>query len=171
MEENQLDAPEVLETSATEPEAVETPEETEVDERDAKIAALEEKNKQLFERAKKAEALKKEAPAAVVPALSISDIAALAKVNEEDVERVERFAKSEGVSIREALKNPELKAILDLREEQRNTAAAANIAPSRRGPTKVSDDVLLADAAKGNLPDSDEAIERLIAAKQKANRG
>lgn len=165
MEPENQDAPEVLETPAEEVIEVEpeTPAEPEVDEKDAKIAELTEKNKQLFERAKKAEALKKE-PAAP-GSMSTADIIALTKVHEDDVERVERFAKSEGVSIKEALKNPELKAILGVRAEHRDTAATTNVTNTRRGPTKIADDVLLANANKGQLPDSDEDIERLIAAK------
>lgn len=93
-----------------------------------------------------------------------------AKVHEDDMERVERFAKMEGVSIREALKNPELKAILDLRQEQRTTASAANVSNVRRGAVKTSDDALIANASAGKIPDNDEDIERLIAAKMKASR-
>ena len=90
-----------------------------------------------------------------------------AKVHEDDMERVERFAKSEGVSIKEALKNPELKAILSIREEQRTTAVAANVTNVRRGAVKVSDDSLIANANAGKLPDDTDGIERLIAAKLK----
>ncbi len=101
--------------------------------------------------------------------MSLADAAALLKadVHEDDVERVEKYAKAEGVSVREALKNDELKAILAVRSEKRSTANAANISNVRRGPTKVSDDVLISNAEKGRLPDDDEGIERLIAAKTK----
>ena len=101
--------------------------------------------------------------------LSSSDMLAIlaAKVDEEDTDRVIKFAKDEGVSVREALKNPELKAILDVRAEQRDTAAAANTTNVRRGPSKTTDDVLVQNASKGKLPESDEEISRLMAAKMK----
>ena len=101
--------------------------------------------------------------------LSPSDLLAVigAKVHEDDMERVERFAKSENVTIKEALKNPELKAILDLREEQRTTANATNVTNVRRGSTQVSDETLLSDASSGKLPEDEAGIERLIAAKIK----
>lgn len=118
-------------------------------------------------RAEKAEKGSKEnqAPAEVPAAPSASDIVALSKVHEDDIERVERFAKSEGISIKDALKNSELKAILSVRSEERDTAAAANIGPVRRGPSALTDDALLEKASKGDLPDSDEQIERLMKAK------
>lgn len=101
--------------------------------------------------------------------INLADSVAIlnAKVHEDDIERVERYAKSEGVSIREALKDPELKAILSLREENRNTAVATNTSNTRRGSTQVAADVLIANAQNGKLPDSDADIERLIAAKRK----
>lgn len=101
--------------------------------------------------------------------LNLADSVAIlnAKVHEDDIERVERYAKSEGMSIREALKDPELKAILSLREENRNTAIATNTSNTRRGSTQVPADVLISNAQNGKLPESDADIERLIAAKRK----
>lgn len=160
-----------VETLETPVEVVETPEvvvET-VDERDTRIAELEEKNKKLFERAKKAEAEKKATPTS---SLTSGDLLAVtnAKIHEDDIERVERFAKSEGLSIKEALKNPELNAVLDLRREQRNVADATNIGNVRAGSRAVPDEVLLANADKGKLPETDLEIERLIAAKTRASK-
>lgn len=115
----------------------------------------------------KANVQKEEAP--VSTNLSNADLLAVMKANvhEDDMERVERFAKMDGTTVREALKSPELKAILSLREEQRTTATATNVANVRRGVSKVADDVLISNATAGKLPDSDDDIERLIAAKLK----
>lgn len=101
--------------------------------------------------------------------MSIADATAILKadVHEDDIERVEKFAADEKISIKDALKNDEMKAILAIRAEKRSTANAANISNVRRGPTKVTDDVLLANADAGKLPDDDEGIERLVAAKAK----
>lgn len=177
----QVDAPEVIETPVEEVEtpAAEPQEEVEAeveaetsDERDSKIAELEETNKKLYARAKKAEAEKKPVAPSESP-MSLADATALLKadVHEDDIERVEKFAKAEGLSIREALKNDELKAILQVRTEKRTTAQAANVSNVRRGPSKVTDETLLDNANAGKLPDSDADIARLIAAKSKANRG
>lgn len=176
MEPEITDQPEVLETpvEAVE-ETVETPEEPELTPDDiselkakaAKADELEAKNKQLYERAKKAETAK------VLPKedgpMSLADAAAILKadVHEDDIERVEKFAKSEGLSIRAALKSDELKAILAVRAEKRTTADAANISNVRRGPAKVTDETLVSNARAGKLPDDDEGIARLIAARAK----
>lgn len=111
------------------------------------------------------------APETTVPqatgSISLADSHALIKadVHEDDIERVERFAKLEGVSIKEALKNPELKAILGVRGEQRTTALAANVTNVRRGPSKATSETLLDNANAGKLPEDDADIERLIAAR------
>ena len=158
-------------------------EEAETPEEEAEtVESLTEKNKKLYARAKKAEGFdfvdnqwvkkpKVEAPKAPLESgtLSSSDLLAVMKadVHEDDMDRVERFAKSEGLSIKDSLKNPELKAILSLRAEQRSTASGANISNVRRGATKITDEVLIANANAGKLPESDEDIERLIKAKSK----
>ena len=122
------------------------------------------------EKGKETVLLKKEvekAPNDMADLLAISR----ANIHDDDVERLERYAKAEGMSIREALKDPEWQAIHALRVEQRNTAGASNVSKVGRSPAKVTDEVLLSNAASGKLPDSDYEIQRLIAAKAKANRG
>lgn len=147
-------------TETTENQEVEVEQEVEqedVNELKKKLATLEAQKEHWRKKATE--------PKATETGHSLADLRAIASVHEDDVERVERFAQSEGVSIKDALKNPELKAILNLREEQRNTAAATNVSPARRGATKISDEVLIANASAGKLPDSDEEINRLVQAK------
>ena len=105
----------------------------------------------------------------VKASMSPSDLVAVmnAGVHQDDMERVERFAISEGLSIREAVANPELKAVLDVRQEQRNTAVATNVENVRRGVAQVTDEGLLSQARTGNVPDRDDDIERIVAAKLK----
>ena len=152
-----------------EDEQEENVEEQEEDTTDWKKVAEETQSK--LEKAEKAIIKSKTAkePKPQTTGLNLADSVAIlnAKVHEDDIERVERYAKSEGMSIKDALKDPELKAILALREENRNTAIATNVSNSRRGSTKVTADVLVANASQGKLPDSDEDINRLIAAKRK----
>lgn len=129
-------------------------------------------------RAEKAEKAAKEKPAAKaeevsrMDKLSSTDLVAVMKadIHEDDMERLERFAKAENMTIREALKDPEWKAIHDLRVEQRNTSGATNVSNARRAPAVVSEEVLLSRAAAGRFPDNDFDINRLIAAKAKQKR-
>lgn len=169
MEEENIDDQEVIETPESVEETVETPEES-VEEKIARLeqekSELEDKNKKLYARVKKEEK-PKEVQHEQSKGLSTSDIIALSRVHEDDVERVERYAKSEGLSVKEALKNPELKAILEMREEQRTTANASNVSNVRRGSTKLSDDVLISNASNGKIPENDDDIARLIQAKMK----
>jgi hypothetical protein len=171
--EEEVVTPEVAEEEVTEVVETEEVQEEEVQEESieevkARLAKAEEIAENQRIRAEKAEAKAKE-PKAPEGTLSSADLLAImnAKVHEDDMERVEKFAKMEGVSIRQALKDPELKAILEVRAEQRTTAAAANTSNVRRGPTKASDETLVANASQGKLPDDDDGIDRLIAAKLK----
>lgn len=95
--------------------------------------------------------------------LSTKDIYALMenKVAEEDIEEVKDYANLKGISIAEALKTPVVKTILSDKTEQRNTANAANVGGSKRSSGKVSDDALLSKAEKGELPETEEEIQRL----------
>lgn len=103
----------------------------------------------------------------------MADLLAISRANlhEDDVERLERYARAEKMSIREALKDAEWQAIHALRVEQRNSAGATNVSKTGRAPAKVTDEVLLENAYRGKLPDSDYDIQRLIAAKAKAQKG
>lgn len=88
-------------------------------------------------------------------------------VHEDDFETVKKFATLEGVSVKEALKSEDLKAVLNRRVEVRKSAEVTNTGTSRRTTTKVDDSTLLDDLSKGKVPakGSDEA-ERLFWAKR-----
>lgn len=142
---------------------------------DWKLEAL--KAKEIAEnqriRAEKAEkrAKEREASPAVssTSTLSSADLLAVtnARVHEDDIERLERFARSEGLSIKDALQSSEMKAVLDVREQQRKTAANTNMQTARAGYSAPSDEAILAAANAGRLPESDYEIERLIAARSR----
>ena len=52
----------------------------------------------------------------------------------------------------------------------RTTASATNTGGSKRSSGRVSDETLISNASKGNIPESDEDLERLVRAKmQKRN--
>lgn len=86
--------------------------------------------------------------------LSQKDLLALvrADVHDDDIDRVAKFAKLEGISIADALKHSDLKAILSSRAEARKSAEATAVKPARNGAPKVSDEVIIAKAAKGEIP-------------------
>lgn len=115
------------------------------------------KNEELYNnakiRAEKAER-KQVKPAPQGDDLTPKDWMHLAKadVHDDDIDRVVKFSKLEGISVQEALKHPDLKAILSSRAEVRKSAEATSVKPSSRGAQKIAPDVIVAEAAKGKIP-------------------
>lgn len=164
------DAPEVLETpETTETPEGETPELTaeqiaELKAKAAKAEELENKNKQLFERAKKAEELAKVQKEP--DSLSNKDLLFLAKadIHTEDVDDVLEWAKFKKVSVEEAYKH--MKPQLDVRAEERRTAQATQAKGSPRGAAKVTGEDILKKAEKtGEIPETPEGIAALAEAR------
>lgn len=122
-------------------------------------------------RAEKAEKDKKveKKPVTQESNLSVQDLYALmdAKVPSEDIDEVTDYAKLKGISITEAVKSNVIKGILKDKQEVRTSANATNTSSARRASSKQSDEALLANAAKGIVPESDKEIRRLIALTQK----
>lgn len=102
---------------------------------------------------------------------SFKDIIALSKadINDEDMETVQKFAKMEGISISEALKNEDLKAVLDRRASVRKTAEVTNTSTSKRTQPKVTPDALIKNLSEGKVPEpgSKEAEELFWARRKK----
>lgn len=176
-DENGVVTPEVTETEELELDEIidESEPEESVEELKARLAKAEEIANNQRIRAEKAEKAKKETvqEPATQSQISNADAMALIKANvhEDDIDRVERYAKAEGLSLREALATSELKAILAVRTEERTTAAAANVSSVRRGSSKPTPEAILTSAKAGNLPDSDADIEALMLAKLRENKG
>lgn len=126
------------------------------------------------EEAKKMRGTTKETPVAHVKGndMSFRDTVAIVKANvpEEDLDEVLDYAKFKGVSIVDALKSDTIKATLSLRAEQRNTASATHVGSARRGAVKISDEALVSNAEKGNIPESDDEITRLLKIKMGVKR-
>lgn len=117
------------------------------------------KNEELYKnakiRAEKAEKGKKEEkPTPQGDDLSPKDWMYLAKadVHDDDIDRVVKFSKLEGITVQEALKHSDLKAILSSRAEARKSAEAISVKPSSRGAQKPNPEVIVAEAAKGKIP-------------------
>jgi len=138
------------------------------EERQARLKAEEIANNQKI-RAEKAEEEAKKAKPVEPPKseITLADLAVItnSKLHEDDIERVQKFAKDEGISLKEALKNEELQAILRIREEKRQVAQASNTGGSRRVAAQDSGkDILDKFERTGNLPESDEDIAKLARA-------
>lgn len=161
----------------TQTEEQETSLEPEQAQADPEKEELKKKNAQLYARLKKLE--EKSAPQQTkkesVPTdtvLSTSDVLTLVAAgitNEDDINTLTESAKALRLPIKEAIKNSTIKSLLTIRQEERRTAEATSTQVSRRGATKVSDEKLLSDAKKGIMPDNDEDLQRLIAARKKAS--
>ncbi len=145
---------------------------TSITENEAKLA--EERNEELKKakevaenqriRAEKAEKSKKEDKELSKPEYSLSDIRALSDVPDEDVDDVVGWAKFKNITIAEAKKTPEVKSILQVRAEERRTAATTDTKGGRPS-SNISGETLLERARQGQLPEKDEDIEKLAEAR------
>lgn len=84
--------------------------------------------------------------------------------HEEDVSRAEWWAKANGITVGEAIKDPNLRLIISNQKEMRQTALATNKGGGASGVSKESPDAVISKARKGQDPSSDEGIEALVAA-------
>lgn len=84
-----------------------------------------------------------------------------AKVPQQDISDVREYASMKGISIADALKSSIVKTILREKAEERNLANATNTGNTKRVSTAITDENLLSKARNGELPDSDEEIQRI----------
>lgn len=115
-------------------------------------------------RAEKAERKPKVEPQETKQDLSTKDVLVLVQANvpSDDIDEVVEYARFKNIPVAEALKASAVKAILAERQENRTVAEATNTGTVKRGSSKISDDALLSKASKGELPDSDDEMRRLI---------
>lgn len=125
-------------------------------------------------RAEKAESKIKDRPAGRTetskqPELSAKDLLAISRagIEADDLDEVLDYAKYKKISVSEALKSSVVKKTLEEKAEYRKTAEATNSGSNRRSSGKASDDTLLENARKGQLPESEEEMRRLILARRK----
>lgn len=154
-----------------------------LEEKDEALAKLQDTNRQLYARTKKAEGFvqddsgkwiktpvkaieNKEITATTKTSqdnLSQTDVITLARADipEEDIPEVLEYAKFKGISVAEALKSPIIKTTLADKAEARKVAEGTSTGSGRRSSARLSDDALMENASKGILPESDEDIQRL----------
>jgi hypothetical protein len=125
-------------------------------------------------RAEKAEKLVKSTQKIDTPSLSTTDAIALigANIKEgEDIEEVENWAKYKGISIAQALKSDELKAVLGIKAEKRGSAQATNTGSARHSPSNLTEGQILQRAKEGReIPNSKEDMDKLVKAVIDARR-
>jgi len=104
--------------------------------------------------------------------LSQIDLIAImrANVDEEDIQEIVDYAKLKNIPVSQALKTSVVKTILSEKAEERKTALATNTGKSKVSPSRASDESLLDKASKGELPEKDEDIQRLVKARIDAKR-
>lgn len=178
---------EIVEPETDEPTEVGLPADpVEVEPKDDQVEDLEElkqRNQELYEQLKKAKGfvrdqkdgrwVKREKPKEVQGSGDITktELYSLVKANvpDEDVNEVILYARSHKITATEALKLPEVKAILRTKAEVRKTAEAANFSSTRRGAPKVKGEDLVRNAEKGEAP-QEEDIETFIRARLDAKK-
>lgn len=102
---------------------------------------------------------------------TLQDIRALSKVHDEDVERVEKFAKTEGLAIAEAMQDQDLKAILKNRSEMRETAQATNTGKTKRGSNAATHEQIVQAAQAGKEVDPQKLAEAELAMRRAQLKG
>jgi hypothetical protein len=170
MDQENIDAQEVIETPESEVETVETPEGEEGDLAE-ELARVRKENEDLVEKNKKlyARVKKEDAPKAKEPELSSKDLLFLAKANihEESLDEVLEWARFKKVTVADAYN--QLKSKLDADAEMRKTANVTQVRGGARGTSKVSGEDLLTKAqTTGEVPDSEEGMNAMFAARQAA---
>lgn len=125
---------------------------------------LEEKNKKLYARVKKDG--QKEVKQEVDSSITAKDVLLLSSAgytHPEDVETIERWAKLNGVGIKDVLSDKTLKIVLSTQQEERATALATQSKGGARGVASPSTEAILANAQAGKL--SEEDTDKLAAAR------
>lgn len=156
------------------------------DDDNADTEVLKQKNQELYEQLKKAKGfirdqktghwVKKEQPrpqeVTGTGDITKTELYSLVKANvpDEDVNEVVIYARSHNISVTDALKTAEVKAILGVKQDYRKSAEAASIHSSRYGASEISNEVLINNALKGSMPDNEEDINRLIKARIEEKR-
>ena len=123
VEETEVDDTEVENDDSSNVEENETPEENdEAEAFKAKVAELEAKNKQLYERTKKVQS--KSNKPSVDPRGMVADVNAISGQPDEVVNAMERIVRADGVSYSEAKKDPTIVALMEKLERETKSANA-----------------------------------------------
>lgn len=186
---NSQNEEEITTPEESEPEVGLPPDPIEVepkDEQAEEAEVLKQRNQELYEQLKKAKGferdkktgkwVQKSTPKVVEKETTMpgditrTELYSLVKANvpDEDTQEVITYARSHNMTATEALKTPELKAILSVRKEYRASEEATNVSATRRGPIKLTPEQILTEAEQGKLPeDPAQLVEARMQAKLK----
>jgi len=103
------------------------------------------------------------------PSLSMKDSFALAKANveEDDIDEILDYANLKKITVSEALKTNFVKSLINEKAEFKKSQEASTTANVKRATPKITDDVILDNARKGKMPESEEEIRALFRARMK----
>lgn len=135
---------------------------------------------QNYERAKKAEEAKKALEAELAKhkssqgdGLTAEDVLELTTSgvsHKEDIELARTWAKNSGKSLRDILEDKTFKTVLEVQREERKTAGVTITKGGAKGVSKVTGEDLLKKAQKGEYPENDEDIDKMLNAKFEARK-
>ena len=100
----------------------------------------------------------------------LDEASELLEVPKPDRSEIVKYADREGITIAEAKKKPFVQAFLRASAEERKTAEVANTSTSRRSSKKGNDESILEDFSNNKLPESQEDMDRLVAAQLAARK-
>lgn len=174
-DENILNSQEDADLSAAHDEDNSDGEGESVEEYKARLAKAEELATNYKIRAEKAEKLARQKPSEsskpISQELDNPTLARIYGVHEDDFDFVANYSKFNKLSIAETLKLDEVKAKLSNNSEFRKTAEVSSTSGGRKGVTKVSDDTLVANLSKGEVPEAGtNEAERLFWARNGGKR-
>ncbi|MDD5178329.1 MAG: hypothetical protein PHT54_03570 [Candidatus Nanoarchaeia archaeon] len=151
------------------------------------IEELKKKNQELYEQLKKAKGFErdkktgkwiikekpKEENVKGTSDITRTELYSLVKANvpDEDVNEVVIYARSHNIDITSALKMPEVKAILKVKDEYRKSEQVANMGSSRRNSPRITPEELIRQSERNILPeekDIDSLAEARLEAKRKS---
>lgn len=100
--------------------------------------------------------------------LSLKDQIALSKadIDVEDIDDVLEYASFRKISIAEALSSSIVKTMISEKNEQRKASKAMSAGTTSRNANKNTDEALVRNAEKGELPESEADIQRLWLARK-----
>ena len=174
---------EVLDTQNNQDEVVINEEETLSPEEIADLKHKAEVSSQNFERAKKAEEAKKALETKLAElekggksqetGLTAEDVLELTTSgvsHKEDIELARTWAKNSGKPLKDILEDKTFKAVLDVQREERKSADTSITKGGAKGVSKITGEDLLKKAQKGEYPESDEDIDKMLNAKFEARK-
>ncbi len=173
MNENEIEVIDsTIDTETTENEVVEeTTEQEDAEALRKKIQTLEAQKEHWRKKAEKVEAPKVQVKSETgLTAEDVLDLTGSGMTHKEDIELARTWAKNSGKSLREILDDKIFKTALEVQREERKSADTTQTKGGVRAVSKLTGEDLLKKAKKGDYPESEEDIDRMLDAKFEARK-